>query len=203
MHIKNPSAKWPSISSPFTGTLKKKNYWLNSFFFLTNSHLCSTRLQNRNLYWIFLDDVGSDQSGGILSPFMGTACFLWFSKLTQNCFPFDIWWVTPQFGYGDIQYMLMWFHEFKQYYIRSENVTNGGMGLYQIRKIAGCACTENTGDGFPATNFKGNHQLAIPACITARTSRTCRDVCRIANLRWGKTFPAFPALVQAANLGIW
>ena len=30
--------------------------------------------QNRNLYWIFLDEVGSDQSGGILSPFMGTAC---------------------------------------------------------------------------------------------------------------------------------
>ena len=24
---------------------------------------------------IFLDEVGSDQSGGILSPFMGTACF--------------------------------------------------------------------------------------------------------------------------------
>ena len=39
-----------------------------------NSHLCSTRLQNRNLYRIFLDEVGSDQSGGILSPFMGTAC---------------------------------------------------------------------------------------------------------------------------------
>ena len=36
------------------------------------------RLQNINLYWIFLGEVGSDQSGGILSPFMGTAC--WFSK---------------------------------------------------------------------------------------------------------------------------
>ena len=32
---------------------------------------------NRNLYWIFLDEVGSDQSGGILSPFMGTACSHW------------------------------------------------------------------------------------------------------------------------------
>ena len=51
-----------------------KNYWLNYFFFLKNSLLCSTRLQNRNLYWIFLDEVGSDQSGGILSLFMGTAC---------------------------------------------------------------------------------------------------------------------------------
>ena len=57
-------------------TLKKK-YWLNSFsFFLKNSHLGSTWLQNRNLYWIFLDEVGSDQSGGILYPFMGTACFI-------------------------------------------------------------------------------------------------------------------------------
>ena len=46
-----------------------------NFFSLKNSHLCSTRLQNRHLYWIFLDEVGSDQSGGILSPFMGTACF--------------------------------------------------------------------------------------------------------------------------------
>ena len=42
--------------------------------FLKNSHLCITRLQNQNLYWIFLDEVGSDQSGGILSPFMGTTC---------------------------------------------------------------------------------------------------------------------------------
>ena len=30
--------------------------------------------RNRNIYWIFLDEVGSDQSGGILSPFMDTAC---------------------------------------------------------------------------------------------------------------------------------
>ena len=36
--------------------------------FLKNSHLCSTWLQNRNLYWIFLDEVGCDQSGGVLSP---------------------------------------------------------------------------------------------------------------------------------------
>ena len=29
-----------------------------------------------------------------------------------------------------------------------------------------------------STDFKGNRQLAIPACITARASRTCRDACR-------------------------
>ena len=38
-------------------------------FFLKNSHLCSTRLQNINLYWIFLDEMGNDQSGGMSSPF--------------------------------------------------------------------------------------------------------------------------------------
>ena len=37
----------------------------------------------------------------------------------------------------------------------------------QIRKIAGCACAGNAGNG-----------LAIPTCITARAWRTCRDACR-------------------------
>ena len=32
-------------------------------------------LKDGNRYWILLDEVGSDQSGGILSPFMGTACY--------------------------------------------------------------------------------------------------------------------------------
>ena len=36
----------------------------------------------------------------------------------------------------------------------------------------------DAGNVFPANNFKGNRQLAIPACITARASRTCRDACR-------------------------
>ena len=36
--------------------------------------------------------------------------------------------------------------------------------------------------------------MAIPACITARASRTCRDACRdrLPSVT-GKTFPAFPA----------
>ena len=33
-------------------------------------------LKNRTICWVFLDGVGTDQSGGILSPFMGTACWL-------------------------------------------------------------------------------------------------------------------------------
>ena len=49
---------------------------------------------------------------------------------------------------------------------------------YQIVKIAGCACAGNARNVFPATDFKGNRQLAIPVCITARASRTCLDACR-------------------------
>ena len=46
----------------------------------------------------------------------------------------------------------------------------------------------------PTAEFKGNRELAIPACITARTWRTCRDACRdCLPAVAGKTFPAFPA----------
>ena len=36
----------------------------------------------------------------------------------------------------------------------------------------------NAGNGFPATDFKGNRYLAIPTCITPCALRTCRDACR-------------------------
>ena len=72
--------------------------------------------------------------------------------------------------------------------------SSGTWASYQIRKIAGCACTGNAGNVSPATNFKGNRLLAIPACITARLWRTCRDACRDSlPAVTGKTFPAFPA----------
>ena len=46
----------------------------------------------------------------------------------------------------------------------------------------------------PAADFRGNRYLAIPSCITARASRTCRDACRDRlPAVVGKTFPAFPA----------
>ena len=46
----------------------------------------------------------------------------------------------------------------------------------------------------PAAEFEGNRYLAIPACITARSWRTCRDACRDRlPAVTGKTFPAFPA----------
>ena len=47
---------------------------------------------------------------------------------------------------------------------------------YQIRKIAGCACTGNAGNVSPPPTTK--ETIAIPACITARAWRTCRDACR-------------------------
>ena len=56
---------------------------------------------------------------------------------------------------------------------------------YQIRKIAGCACVGNAGNIFPATDFKGNRWLAIPACITARASRTCVPWCMSGSLTRG------------------
>ena len=48
----------------------------------------------------------------------------------------------------------------------------------QIHKIVSCACAWNAWNVFPATDFKGNRMLAIPACITTRASRTRRDACR-------------------------
>ena len=46
----------------------------------------------------------------------------------------------------------------------------------------------------PDAEFKGKRGLAIPACITARASRTCRVACRdCLPAVAGKTFPAFPA----------
>ena len=46
----------------------------------------------------------------------------------------------------------------------------------------------------PAIEFKGKRELAIPACITERASRTCRDAYRdCLPAVEGKTFPAFPA----------
>ena len=67
-----------------------------SLIFLKNSHLCSTWLQNRNLYWRFLDEVGSDQSGSILSPFMGTACLDFFTQFMTN---FNCIWFQGNFEF--------------------------------------------------------------------------------------------------------
>ena len=60
------------------------------------------------------------------------------------------------------------------------------------------------GTFFPVTDIKGNRELAIPTCITARAWRTCRDTCRDRlPAMAGKTFPAFPAHAQTSILRIW
>ena len=72
---------------------------------------------------------------------------------------------------------------------------------YQIRKIADYICAENAGNVFSRHRLQRNSGLAIPTCITART---CREACRDRYLVvMGKTFPAFPAHVQAAIVRIW
>ena len=48
-----------------------------------------------------------------------------------------------------------------------------GMGLLPDMLNCGWACAGNAGNVFPR-----NHGLAIPTCIKARASRTCRDACR-------------------------
>ena len=87
---------------------------------------------------------------------------------------------------------------------RHIDITKAQWASYQIRKIVCCACAGIAGNVFPATSFKGKRKLVIPACITARASRTCRDACRdLYSVGAGKTFPAFPAHAQPAILRIW
>ena len=71
---------------------------------------------------------------------------------------------------------------------------------YQIRKIAGRACTGHAGNFFPRHWLQRKPLVSITACA----SRSFRDACRD---RWpavsGKIFPEFPAHVQPAILRIW
>ena len=77
--------------------------------------------------------------------------------------------------------------------------TVGQWASYQIRKIAGCTC-RNTGNVYP--HYRG---LAIPTCITARASRTCRDACRDRYLavsfeaNGGKNVPGIPGACATRN----
>ena len=75
---------------------------------------------------------------------------------------------------------------------------------YQMRKIADCAWARNAGNVFPPYDFKGKRKLALPACITARASRTCRDAYRGRSPAVvGETCRVFPAHAQPATLHIW
>ena len=52
------------------------------------------------------------------------------------------------------------------------------MGLLPDTQTCGLRMRQECRERFLATDFKGNRELAIPACITARASRMCRDACR-------------------------
>ena len=89
LHLRVPSL----IFSPLVAKKMAENgvsgtFWkklLAQIIFSWRIPTCVAGLQNRNLYWIFLDEVGSDQSGSILSPFMGTACFYGSLAILWNC----------------------------------------------------------------------------------------------------------------------
>ena len=71
---------------------------------------------------------------------------------------------------------------------------------YQIRKIVGFACAGNARDVFPATDFKRIRLLAIPACITARASRTCHWCMSGSLTRWGEEcVPGIPGACTTRN----
>ena len=66
----------------------------------------------------------------------------------------------------------------------------------QIRKIAGCACVGNAGNVFPYTDFKGNHELAIPACVTHEPWCMSGSITR----GGGENVPGIPGACTTRNL---
>ena len=77
-----------------------------------------------------------------------------------------------------------------------------GVGLSwascQMRKIAGCACAGNAGNVFPATDFKGDRQLTILACITVRRASDVMYV-GIAKARWQGKCPRHSGACTTRN----
>ena len=55
-------------------------------------------------------------------------------------------------------------------------------------------------EGFPRHRLQRNRLLAIPACITTRASRTCRDACRDRKTRDGReNVPGIPGACASRN----
>ena len=74
---------------------------------------------------------------------------------------------------------------------------------YQLRKIASGACTGNAGSVFPATDFKGNRQIAITASRHVRDARAVMHDWIANPPVAGETFSASPAHAQPTILRIW
>ena len=107
--------------------------------FLKNPYLYCTRLQNRILYGIFLDEVGSDQSGGILSPFMGTACL--FSCILAQNLVCDVYGLRSSFQSNSVYILLLYIlHPYKDWRCKGwkidwkNHVSNvkGTLGMYVL-----------------------------------------------------------------------
>ena len=73
------------------------------------------------------------------------------------------------------------------------------VGLLPDPYNCGMCMRQESGNVFPTTDFKGHRFLAIPACITACASHTCRGACLD---RMGTTYPTFPVHAQPAILCI-
>ena len=121
--------------------------------------------------------------------------FLWFRK-NRDCA--DGWqlslWITrwPAYAYltHSMLLLLIAWRRKDQMWICS--LLYGPLTRYVKLQVAHAPGMPGTFS--PAADFKGNRWLAIPACITARAWRTCRDACRDRfPAVTGKTFPAFPA----------
>ena len=117
------------------------------------------------------------------------------------------WFIVPAWahlGPTGPRWAPCWPHEFcylgicSQNYIKLSLMTcNQGLlhgPLTRYVKLQVAHAPGMPGTFSPTADFKWNRWLAIPACITARAWRTCRDACRDRSPAvTGKTFPAFPA----------
>ena len=90
------------------------------------------------------------------------------SLLSQWCSSsVNFWEFKPVCKKGDIMDV---------YSDKSINFRHGPLARYVKFQVAHAPGMPGTTS--PPTDFKGNRELAIPTCITARASRTCRDACR-------------------------
>ena len=105
------------------------------------------------------------------------------TELASNCKPV----LHQNLGIHSRTRSLIWRVIFRVAAISSDEVEASHRSLlrrwspwtsYQIRKITGCTCATNTGNVFPATDFKRNCKLAIPARTKARAAHTCLDACQ-------------------------
>ena len=137
---------------------------------------------------------------------------IYFNKVSTAMFCFK--WSVPiiksrgrefphQYWHPIIELFTHWLSRFDRVMI---SVDYGSLARYVKLRVAHATVMPGT--------FPRHRGLAFPTCTTARAWCTCRDAravmhAGIANWQYslksvaGKTFPAFPAHAQPANLHIW